>query len=144
MTKDKNNISDKFFELGTPVGGLLLYPGEIYDGTNKHNEKVLKNKFKFGGWLEANGQILKIAEYPELFQSIGEIYNTGYEEEGIFRLPDMQSLLKFKNVNNQTFTHDSELTENSSNLSETQSPVKEFPANAVLYYLIKAEIYKPE
>lgn len=144
MTNDNKSISDKFFELGTPVGGLLLYPGEIYDSIDELNKKVLKDKFKLGGWLEANGQAVNKNDYPELYEALGETYNTGYEDLDFFRLPDMRGLLAFKNAENQILSDDSESEESTLGFSDKKTAVKEFPTDAVLYYLIKAVSYKPE
>ena len=88
-----NYICEKLFELDTPVGGLLLYPGEIYQVKFPGSKKELINELQNSGWIEANGQTLKKSDYPELYEVIGEVYNNGSENENFFSVPDMRNSL---------------------------------------------------
>lgn len=142
MNTENNSLSDKLFELGTPIGGLLLYPGEIYN-VDETGNKVLKDKFLLGGWLEANGQTVKKSEYPDLYQAIGEIYNTGDEDTGSFCLPDMRGLLILKNTEEQMLPDDFKSLgsplEEPEDLSESIEKTQPLAKNLLLYYLIKAK-----
>lgn len=40
------------------------------------------------GWIEATGQLLARSDFPSLFAAIGTRFNTGGEDETLFRLPD--------------------------------------------------------
>ena len=120
-------ICEKLFELETPVGGLLLYPGEIYKISPPGKKREIISELKKSGWLEANGQTLNKNDYPELFDVIGDVYNNGSEDENSFSLPDMRNSLP-------------EWTEDNSRLSQNIPDSKNYLFGAekmVMYFLIK-------
>src|SRR5258707_9512613 len=42
------------------------------------------------GWLVCNGSVVSVATYAGLHDAIGDVWNTGGEGGGNFRLPDLQ------------------------------------------------------
>ncbi len=60
---------------GVPVGYVFPYAGKITDGAPD-------------GWLACDGQDVKMREYPELWELIGNTYGGGYST---FKTPDMNS-----------------------------------------------------
>lgn len=39
-------------------------------------------------WLPADGSILSVSQYPELYKKIGRMYCTEEDDDTVFRLPD--------------------------------------------------------
>ena len=94
MTINYNNNPDRLFDIGMPIGGIILFPGAIYDDVDANGERILKEQFRIGGWMEAAGQLIEVEEYSELYSVIGTTYNINSEEEKptLFRLPDLRGL----------------------------------------------------
>lgn len=124
-----NSFSKKLLDLKTPIGGLLLFPGEIYISDEFNSEKELRKELVEAGWLEANGETIKKNDYPELFEAISDTYNTGFETNGYFSLPDMRnSIPQWDTYVNQNI---------SQNLEEASNYLFGV-GNMVMYFLIKA------
>lgn len=83
---------DRLFDLGIPIGSIVLFPGEIYDGADESGNRILKESLRIGGWMEANGELLNTVDYQELYAVIGSGYNIGSEASTTFRLPDLRGL----------------------------------------------------
>ncbi len=71
----------------TPVGAVIAYAGAI-DENQQDNSTGTINNIQAYGWALCDGSTLQINLYPELYQSIGTLYNTGSEDEDHFTLPD--------------------------------------------------------
>ncbi len=63
-----------------PVGSVISFAGEI--------KSEMVNRLYRMGWLICDGSKLKIADYPDLFQAIGNAHGG---DNNYFYVPDMQS-----------------------------------------------------
>lgn len=84
MTKNKRILATLAL-LGAVVAG------PSHAGANPFIGEVMCGGWNFApqGWLEANGQLVSIAEYETLFQLIGTTY--GGDGQNTFALPDLRS-----------------------------------------------------
>ncbi len=83
---------------GMPVGSVIAFAGEIRKDSNDPHET---NLYLFD-WLECNGQKVKVAEFPELFQALGYKYGG---DAGMFHLPDYQGTF-LRGVGNFAGSHE--------------------------------------
>jgi len=51
-------------------------------------------RLRHDGWIEADGRVLPVAEYPALYKRIGREWTADGVEEGRFAVPDLRGLLR--------------------------------------------------
>ncbi len=68
---------------GINLGGI---PGEMRHGA--WSDTFFNTYIKDHGWLICDGTVVSRSDYPNLFEAIGTIFNTGGESGTEFRLPD--------------------------------------------------------
>jgi microcystin-dependent protein len=51
------------------------------------------------GWIEARGELLSAAEYPELFDAIGRAWTSDGVSEGRFAVPDIKESGRVRSAN---------------------------------------------
>jgi hypothetical protein len=77
------------FTAALVMGGLAAGPSDAQGmGTNIGTVIAMGAKFCPQGWLQANGQLLPIAEYEYLFYAIGTTY--GGDGANTFALPNLK------------------------------------------------------
>lgn len=77
LTTSNTNYSLEWNVL-VPIGSMINYPYKYVSGSISLPD----------GWLLCNGDSVLIASYPELYDLIGDDYNTGSPVVGAFTLPD--------------------------------------------------------
>lgn len=74
------NLSDK-------IKNLTFIPSPQSPDTVGATQEIPESATVPDGWLEANGQVVAQADYPDLFALYGTTFDTGGEGAGNFRLP---------------------------------------------------------
>jgi hypothetical protein len=69
----------------TPVGSVIAFAGKIAKAGE--NPQKFKTVVEATGWMACDGRQLQIAQYPQLFATIGYLYSEK-EDEQHFNIPD--------------------------------------------------------
>jgi len=72
-----------------PVGAVIAFAGQIATlPVNPITTTVYATVTENFGWMLCDGSTLSIGEYGQLYNAIGNQYNTGKEASGQFSIPD--------------------------------------------------------